>query len=78
MILVSIDELPTSLEKLVRTVKEGNEVVVITDDGMPVAQLTPIPHAETKREFGALKGQFSIGPEFFDPLPAEELAAWEG
>jgi hypothetical protein len=24
------------------------------------------------------KGQFDIGPEFFDPLPDEELALWEG
>jgi hypothetical protein len=31
----------------------------------------------TRRRFGALRGQVSIGPEFFEPLPEQELAAWE-
>src|ERR1044071_3814955 len=35
-------------------------------------------HAVLARKPGAYKGQFSIGPEFFDPLPDDELAAWEG
>ena len=30
-----------------------------------------------KRVFGAMRGQFEIGPEFFDPLPPEELDPWE-
>ena len=25
-----------------------------------------------------LKGEIDIGPEFFEPLPEEELKAWEG
>lgn len=28
------------------------------------------------RKFGAYKGRFSIGPEFFEPLPDDELRAW--
>jgi len=35
------------------------------------------PSGPAKREFGALKGMVSIGPEFFEPLPEDELAAWE-
>jgi len=31
-----------------------------------------------KREPGALRGQIGLGPEFFEPLPEEELALWEG
>jgi hypothetical protein len=27
-----------------------------------------------KRRFGALKGVVSVGPEFFDPLPEQDLA----
>ena len=43
---------------------------------MPVARLMPaLPKG--KREFGAMRGKFSIGPEFFDPLPDDELAQWE-
>lgn len=30
------------------------------------------------RQFGSHKGQFSVGPEFSEPLPDDELAAWEG
>ncbi len=29
-----------------------------------------------KREFGAFRGKFAIGPEFFEPLPPEELDLW--
>jgi len=29
------------------------------------------------RKPGALKGKIKIGPEFFEPLPAEELDLWE-
>jgi hypothetical protein len=29
-----------------------------------------------KRQFGALRGKFSIGPEFFEPLPPDELDLW--
>jgi prevent-host-death family protein len=78
MIYVSINELQTSLEKLIHAVKDGGQQVVITEHNVPVARLNPVVAPESKREFGALKGQFSIGPEFFDPLPDDELAAWEG
>jgi hypothetical protein len=28
------------------------------------------------RVFGAYKGKFSVGPEFFEPLSPDELKAW--
>jgi len=31
-----------------------------------------------ERPFGLYKGQIEIGPEFFEPLPEDELAMWEG
>jgi hypothetical protein len=30
-----------------------------------------------KREFGLYRGVASVGPEFFEPLPEDELRAWE-
>lgn len=30
-----------------------------------------------ERRIGLYKGQIDIGPEFFEPLPEEELALWE-
>ena len=38
---------------------------------------TDVPPTVKKRRFGALKGKIKIGPEFFDPLPDEELRLWE-
>jgi hypothetical protein len=32
---------------------------------------------KARRVFGALRGKLSIGPEFFEPLPPEELDNWE-
>jgi hypothetical protein len=37
---------------------------------------TPPAAPTPKREFGALRGKFTIGPEFFEPLPPEELDLW--
>ena len=41
----------------------------------PPADETPAA-PKPKREFGALRGKFSIGPEFFEPLPPDELELW--
>ena len=30
-----------------------------------------------RRQFGAMREVVSVNPEFFDPLPDDELAAWE-
>lgn len=43
----------------------------------PVARIVPIRPHETGRRFGALKGVVTVGPEFFEPLPEDELTAWE-
>jgi prevent-host-death family protein len=34
--------------------------------------------AQKPRQPGALKGMFTLPATFFDPLPEEELQAWEG
>jgi antitoxin (DNA-binding transcriptional repressor) of toxin-antitoxin stability system len=42
-----------------------------------VAKLVPIKE-KPKRQFGLYAGLATVGPEFFDPLPEEELRLWEG
>jgi antitoxin (DNA-binding transcriptional repressor) of toxin-antitoxin stability system len=42
----------------------------------PVARLVAIA-PRPKRKFGRLKGKGSVGPEFFEPLPEDELKRWE-
>jgi antitoxin (DNA-binding transcriptional repressor) of toxin-antitoxin stability system len=51
--------------------------VIVARGRHPVARLVPCAPASAKREFGALKGLIDVGPAFFDPLPPEELEAWE-
>ena len=41
-----------------------------------VAKIVPVA-PKPKRKFGRLKGKGSVGPEFFEPLPEEELKLWE-
>jgi antitoxin (DNA-binding transcriptional repressor) of toxin-antitoxin stability system len=50
---------------------------VLTRRNVPVAKIVPYHLVAPKRQFGALRGKFSVGPEFFEPLPEDELAAWE-
>jgi len=72
---VTIHAAKTHLSQLLAQVEAG-EVIVIARDKTPVAQLVPVaPKAE--RRFGAMRGKIALGPEFFEPLPADELAAWE-
>jgi antitoxin (DNA-binding transcriptional repressor) of toxin-antitoxin stability system len=42
-----------------------------------VARLVPVGEKKGKRQPGSLKGGFSISPEFFEPLPDDEVSAWE-
>ena len=61
-------------------VREG-ETVLLADGGRIVAQLAPPPRTRAPRArpvFGALRGAGTLADTFFDPLPADELHAWEG
>jgi len=56
---------------------EAGEDVVIARRGQPVARLVACK-APVKRQPDVLKGKIVVPDTFFDPLPEEELAAWEG
>jgi len=70
-----------TLDDLVARVGAGEEIM-IARDGRPVARLVPgpyVPHpSKPIRRPGLYAGTGSIGPEFFEPLPEEELRLWEG
>jgi len=72
---ISIHVAKTHLSRLIARVEAGEEIV-IARGRKPVAKLVPIA-PKAKRVFGSLKGKVSIGPEFFEPLPAEELDTWD-
>jgi prevent-host-death family protein len=76
MTVVNVHQAKTRLSKLLAQVEAGEEVV-IARRGEPVARLVRCKR-RGKRQFGAMKGQVDIDDSFFDPLPEEELKAWEG
>jgi prevent-host-death family protein len=73
---VTIHTAKTTLSQLVARAEAGEEIILARGK-VPIAKIVPYRPVVPKRQFGALRGKFSIGPEFFDPLPEDELAAWE-
>ena len=55
----------------------GEEIVSIARGNQPAAKLIAV-HPLPKRQFGLYQGLAKIGPEFFEPLPEDELRAWDG
>ncbi len=57
----------------------ANREFVIMQDGKPVARVVPMAENKKARGFGALAHLRPVPDAFFfDPLPEEELRAWEG
>ncbi|MFN0063577.1 MAG: type II toxin-antitoxin system Phd/YefM family antitoxin [Myxococcaceae bacterium] len=71
--LVNVHEAKTHLSRLLARVERGEEIV-IGRGGKPCARLSPI-ETQAPRQPGLLKGR--VGREFFEPLPKNELVAWE-
>ena len=76
MAIVTIHEAKTQLSKLIARAEAGEEIVIARGKE-PVVRLDPITPKTIRRDPGFLKGSI---PDsfFFDPLPEEELALWEG
>lgn len=73
----TVHQAKTNLSKLIEQAEKGEEVIIARGD-KPAVKLVPVPKRHPKRVFGAYKGQFTVPESFFDPLPQDELAAWEG
>jgi prevent-host-death family protein len=71
---VNVHTAKTNLSRLLDRVRKGEEIV-IAKAGKPCAKLVPLEEAQ-ERKPGLLKG-WRLPDSFFDPLPAEELDAWE-
>lgn len=76
MMQVNIHDAKTHLSKLIERASQGEEFI-IARAGKPVARLTAIEAIERGRRFGAMKGKAVVDNGFFEPLPEEEIAAWE-
>ncbi len=77
MIVINIHEAKARLSEYLDAVA-GGERVVICKRNRPVAELRAVEQARTEpRPLGGAKGQVTIPPSFFDPMPDEFLDAFE-
>ena len=74
--VVNVHQAKTQLSRLLVRVEAGKDVV-IDRRGEPVARLV-LCKPPGKRQPDILKGRVIVPENFLDPLPEEELAAWEG
>jgi antitoxin (DNA-binding transcriptional repressor) of toxin-antitoxin stability system len=75
--IFTVHQAKTQLSKLIAAALDGEEVVIARGDN-PVVRLAPIEPAKKKRVFGSMKGQIALTDAFFEPLPDDELALWNG
>lgn len=71
---VKVQYAKTNLSALLASVERGQEIV-IARGAQPVARLVPIEE-QSERVLGFVP--YSVPKSFFEPLPDDELAAWEG
>jgi prevent-host-death family protein len=75
-LIVSIQKAKRNLSQLIKKALAGEEVI-IARGAKHVARLVTVSDVKKKRQPGSMKGKISIGPEFFVPLPDDELSHWE-
>ena len=66
MSVSTIHEAKTNLSRLIQKAERGKT---------PVARIVPIKKPK-RRNLAIFKGKFTVGPEFFEPLPEDELRLW--
>ena len=73
---ISVHAAKTHLSRLIERACAGEEVIICRGKH-PVVRLVPIDQPLPERKFGALRGKLIVDESFFEPLPADELEAWE-
>ena len=72
----SIHAAKTNLSRLVERASAGEDVVIARGK-TPVVKLVRAEAEAPCRRFGAMRGRARVTRAFFEPLPDEELRAWE-
>lgn len=70
---MKVQEAKTRLSAILADVERGEEIVIARGD-VPVARLIPFQEPAA-RELGFVP--YRVPEQFDEPLPEEELAAWE-
>ena len=71
--IVNVHDAKTHLSRLLEQAHAGEEII-LAKAGVPYARLVPLEPAVTTRRPGRLK--FRVSEAFFEPLPEDELDAW--
>ena len=78
MIRLNIHEAKTHLSKYLDELAKG-EIIILCKRNIPIAEIRPIhPPREDHRPLGLARGEFEVTPEFFEPLPDDILASFDG
>ncbi len=76
---INIHEAKTHLSGYLEDLANG-EIIILCKRNVPVAEIRGIRSREGKRRrpTGLAKGEFSVPDTFFDPLPEDMVAAFNG
>ena len=78
MIRLNIHEAKTHLSRYLDELAKG-EIIILCKRNIPIAEIRPIhPQRKDHRPLGLARGEFEVTPEFFEPLPDEILASFNG
>jgi prevent-host-death family protein len=78
MIKLNIHEAKTHLSHYLEEVEQG-ETIILCRRNQPVAEIRPLPgRQQKKRPIGLAKGKFSVPASFFEELPADITALFNG
>jgi antitoxin (DNA-binding transcriptional repressor) of toxin-antitoxin stability system len=78
MIKLNIHEAKTHLSEYLTKLEEG-ETILLCRRNTPIAEIRPLPTLPKKpRPIGLAKKVFRVPEAFFEPLPEELIAAFEG
>ena len=78
MIKLNVHEAKTHLSQYLEEVEHG-ETVLLCRRNQPIAEIRPLATPlHKKRPVGMAKGKFSVPDSFFEDLPEETTALFEG
>ncbi len=77
MTTFTVHQAKSQLSKLLAEAEAGEEVV-IARGSKPVARLIAFEPRSPRAKAGVWKGRIGFDESFFDPLPEDELALWNG
>ena len=75
---INVHEAKVHLSRYLDRAAKG-EIVTICRRNVPVAELRPVVRPDVRpRPVGLAKGSFTVPESFFEPLPDDVVAAFEG